>query len=49
MNLVISRVDVIEIVLMSVLTTYFHDEESCIKTRNESLRVNKDQIPERLL
>ena len=42
MNLVISGVEIIEV---SVLTTYFHDGKSCIKTRNKSLYVNSDQIP----
>ena len=45
MNLVISGVEIREIFLVSVLTTYFHDGRSCIKTRNKSLYVNKDQIP----
>ena len=45
MNLVISGVDIREIVLVSGLTTYFHDSKSCIKTRNKSLYVNNDQIP----
>ena len=45
MNLVISRVEIIEIFLVSVLTTYFHDNTSGIKTRNESLYVNNDKIP----
>ena len=45
MNLVISGVEIIEIFLVSVLTTYFHDGKSCIKTRNKSLYVNNDQIP----
>ena len=45
MNLVVSGVDIREIVLVSGLTTYFHDSKSCIKTRNKSLYVNNDQIP----
>ena len=45
MNLVISGVDIREILLVSVLKTYFHDGKSCIKTRNKSLYVNNDQIP----
>ena len=45
MNLVISGVEIREIFLVSVLTTYFHDGKSCTKTRNKSLYVNKDQIP----
>ena len=27
-----------------VLTTHFHEDKSCIKTRNESVCVNNDQI-----
>ena len=45
MNLVISGVEIREIFLVSVLTTYFHHGKSCIKTRNKSLYVNNDQIP----
>ena len=45
MNVVISGVEIREIFLVSVLTTYFHDGKSCTKTRNKSLYVNKDQIP----
>ena len=45
MNLVISGVEIREILLVSVLTTYFHDGKPCVKTRNESLYVNNDQIP----
>ena len=44
MNLVISGVEIRERFLVSVLTTYFHDNKSCIKTRNKSLYVNNDQI-----
>ena len=45
MNLVISTVEIIEIFLVSFLTTFFDHGKSCINTTNESLYVNNDQIP----